>query len=164
LYQLPADDWLGFTHAYFPAATFDETSIGGKWAFARKGQGYLALMAARGLEFVTQGQTAYRELRSHGRENVWLCHMGQALLDGTFEDFQNKILAMDVSSDGLSVGVKTLRGDMLAFGWDGAFLINGQEQPMDAARYIENPYCIADLPATQMDIVYQEQGVRLKFE
>jgi hypothetical protein len=164
LYQLPADDWLGFTHAYFPAAAFDETSIRGNWAFARNGQGYLALMAARGLEFVTQGQTAFRELRSHSRENIWLCHMGQALLDGSFADFQGKILAMEVSSDDQSARVKTLRGDTLAFGWDGAFLINGQEQPMDGARHIENPYCIADLPAAQMDIVYQEHGVRLKFE
>jgi hypothetical protein len=164
LYQLPADDWLGFTHAYFPAAAFDETSISGSWAFARKGQGYLALMAAQGLEFVTQGQTAFRELRSHGRDNNWLCHMGQALLDGTFEEFQSKILAMEVSSEGLSAGVKTLRGDTLSIGWQGPLLINGQEQPMDAARHIENSYCIADLPAAQMDIVYQEQGVRLKFE
>jgi hypothetical protein len=164
LYQLPADDWLGFTHAYFPAAAFDETKVSAEWAFARQGQAYLALMAARGLEFVTRGQTAFRELRSPGLENIWLCHMGQALLDGTFEEFQSKILALDMSFDGLAVGVKTLRGDRLAFGWQGALLINGQEQPLDAARHIENPYCIADLPALQMDIVFGEQGVRLKFE
>lgn len=164
LYQLPADDWLGFTHAYFPAAAFDETHIMAQWAFARKGNGYLALLAARGLDFIAKGQTAFRELRSHGRENIWLCHMGQALLDGSFKDFQSKILAMEVTSEGLSVGVKTLRGDSLAFGWEGAFLMNGQPQPLDASRHIENPFCIADLPVTQMDIVYQEQGVRLMFE
>ena len=164
LYQLPADDWLGFTHAYFPAAAFDETLITPRWAFARKGNGYLALMAARGLDFITTGHTAYRELRSHGRENIWLCHMGQALLDGTFKDFQSKILAMDVTSEDLSVAVKTLRGDSLALAWDGAFSINGQPQPLDASRHVENPYCIADLPAAQMDIVFQEQGIRLKFD
>jgi hypothetical protein len=164
LHQLPADDWLGFTHAYFPAAAFDETALSGQWAFARKGEAYVALMAARGLEFVTHGQTAFRELRSYGLENVWVCHMGQAILDGSFADFQSKILAMAVSAEHLAVGIKTLRGDTLAFAWEGALRVNGQEQPLDPARHIENPYCIVDLPAAQIDIVYQEQGVRLKFE
>src|SRR5262249_8965786 len=82
LYQLPADDWLGFTHAYFPSAAFDETALRDSWAFARKGQGYLALHAAQGFDFVTRGQTAFRELRSRGWQNAWICHMGQGLLDG----------------------------------------------------------------------------------
>jgi hypothetical protein len=164
IYQLPAGDWLGFTHAYFPAAAFDEYALSANWAFARQGRGYLALMAACGLEFVTTGQTAFRELRSHGAENIWLCHMGQALLDGSFEDFQHKILALELSHAGPSVRLTTLRGDSLAFGWEGPLLVNGQAQPLTPARHIENSYCIADLPATQMDIVYQEQGVRLKFE
>ena len=59
-----ADDWLGFTHAYFPARVFDEHAFQGGWAFARTGDGYLALTAARGFEFITTGPTAYRELRS----------------------------------------------------------------------------------------------------
>jgi len=164
LYQLPAEDWLGFTHAYYPAAAFDETARQDKWAFARKGQGYLALYAAQGFEFVTQGQTAFRELRSAGRENVWVCHMGQALLDGTFEEFQTKILAMELATDQLSVSLKSLRGDTLTFGWEAPLHINGEQQPLDRARHIENPYCIVDLPALQMDIVLGEQGVRLKFE
>ncbi len=164
LYQLPANDWLGFTHAYFPAAAFDETALRDKWAFARKGQGYVALRAAQGFEFITRGPTAFRELRSHGRENVWLCHMGQALLDGSFEEFQNKILAMGLATDHLSASLKTLRGDSLTFSWEAALQINGEQQPLDPARHIENPYCIVDLPALQMDIVLGEQGVRLKFE
>ena len=59
--------------------------------------------------------------------------MGQAILDGTFADFQSKILAMEVSAEHRPVGIKTLRGDTLAFGWEGALLVNGQEQPMDPA-------------------------------
>jgi hypothetical protein len=164
LHQLPADDWLGFTHAYFPAAAFDETEFNGNWAFARKGQGYLALMASAGFERVTTGPTAFRELRAYGREQFWLCHMGRAVLDGSFEAFQNKIEAMDVSANGLAVSVKTLRGDTLALGWEGAFLINGQAQPLDRAHHVENSYCIAPLPAAQLEIVYQEQGLRLTFE
>jgi hypothetical protein len=164
LYQLPADDWLGFTHAYFPAAAFDETAFRGQWAFARKGQGYAALYAAGGLTFITLGQTAYRELRSPGPENVWVCHMGQAQLDGSFEAFQSKIMAMDCACSGLSASLKSLRGDTLSFNWEAPLLINGEPQPLDPARHIENPYCLADLPARQIDIVFEQQGLRLKFE
>jgi hypothetical protein len=153
-YQLPEDDWLGFTHAYFPGKAFDEYDVDAKWAFARKGKGYLALMASGGLDYIWTGQTAGRELRSAGRENVWLCHMGQESLDGTFEEFKRKILAMDVAVDGLSVRLHSLRGETIEFGW----------QPLAATRHIENLYCTADLPAKQIEIVYKEAGIRLKFD
>lgn len=164
VYALPPEDWLGFTHAYFPTAAFDEYRFTGQWAFARKGTGYLALRATQGLTFITHGPTAYRELRSVGQENLWLCHMGQSLLDGDFENFQRKILAMEVNVDGLSMRLKSLRGDELAFGWEGPLWLNGAEQPLSGFRHMENSYCVADLPASQMDIVYQQEGLRLKFE
>ena len=83
----------------------------GKWAFARKGDGYLALTAACEFDFIQEGQTAFRELRSYGKENIWLCHMGQKILDGSFDDFQQKVLMMNVGFDGLSICVTSLRGD-----------------------------------------------------
>jgi hypothetical protein len=164
IHKLPEDDWLGFTHAYFPAKVFDEYHFQGRWAFARYGKGYLALRSSQGFKFYTQGQTAFRELRSHGKQNIWICHMGQELLDGTFEDFQGKILAMRVSYNGLSVKLKSLRNDKLTFGWQEPFSVNGVEQVLSGFRHFENPYCIADLPAEQMDIVSQGEGIRLKFE
>jgi hypothetical protein len=163
-YCLPQEDWLGFTHAYFPSTAFDEYRLEGKWAFARKEQGYLALYADRGLQWIVDGKTAFREMRSHGLQNAWLCHMGQELLDGSFADFQQKILAMDRHVDGLSVRLTSLRGDALSFAWKGPLLVNGQEQALSGFKQVENPYCIADLPAQQMDIVFGEEGLRLSFE
>ena len=64
IHNLPDDDWMGFTHAYFPLYAFDEHALRDGWAFARKGAGYLALTAAQGLALTTQGDNAYRELRS----------------------------------------------------------------------------------------------------
>jgi hypothetical protein len=169
IHKLPDDDWLGFTHAYFPAAAFDEHTLredttGQVWAFARKGGGYLALTAAQGLEFIARGDSAYRELRSYGQHNVWLCHMGRAALDGDFEAFQEKVLALEVTFEELSVRCGTLRGETLAFGWRGPLLHNGKEQPITGLKHYENPYCVAELPAAQMDIRYGEQLMRLDFE
>ncbi len=163
IHQLPADDWLGFTHAYFPARVFDEHAFAGQWAFARTGDGYLALTAARGFTQITTGPTAFRELRSPGLSNVWLCHMGQPLLDGSFEDFQQKILALDIQWADAGVQLTSLRGEKLAFGWTGPLVVNGDAQPLVNPRHIENPYCVAELAATQIDVIYQGEGVRLTF-
>ena len=50
IYQLPPENWCGFTHAYFPEFAFDEVDFTGNWAFARKGEAYVALLAFHGLE------------------------------------------------------------------------------------------------------------------
>jgi hypothetical protein len=122
VHNLPEGDWMGFTHAYWPTCAFDEYAIlasvdGQRWAFARKGDGYIALTAAQGIERVDRGPSAYRELRSYGRHNVWLCLMGRAAADGSFEAFQRAVLAADVEFGDLSVHLKTLRGETLTYGW-----------------------------------------------
>lgn len=169
VHQLAEDDWLGFTHAYFPAWAFDEVvlreaSNGRRWAFAAKGDGYLALTAARGLEFITRGDNAaYRELRSYGTSNVWVCHMGRAALDGDFNTFQDRILDLDVDFGELTVRCATLRGDTLAFGWEGAFMRNGEAQPLAGFRHYDNPYCVAEWPASELEVRYGDLAMRLDF-
>ncbi|MCD6291328.1 MAG: hypothetical protein J7M34_12555 [Anaerolineae bacterium] len=163
IYKLPENDWMGFTHAYFPIAAFDEHELRDGWAFARVGDGYLALTASRGIELAKRGDNAYRELRSYGEENIWLCHMGRAALDGSFEEFKEKILNLDVSFQGLSVQCDTLRGDHLAFGWEGPLLLNGEEQPITGFKHYENPYCETELGAEQMEIRFRDYLLRLHF-
>jgi hypothetical protein len=168
VHKLPDDDWLNLTHAFFPAWAFDEhvsrqDDDDHVWAFARKGNGYLALTAAQGLEFMTRGDNAYRELRSHGQHNIWLCHMGRAALDGDFAQFQDKILGLDVSFGDLSVRCNTLRGETLAFGWQGPLMRNDKEQPITGFKHYDNPYCVADLPASQMVVRHGGQAMRLNF-
>ncbi len=164
IYNLPADDWMGFTHAYFPTYAFDEYALRDGWAFARKGEGYLALTSSQGFELVKTGYSAYRELRSYGRHNIWLCHMGRAAQDGDFVTFQEKVLALEVVFEDLSVRCTTLRGEHLAFGWEGPFLRNGEEQPLTGFLHYDNPYCTAALPATQLEVRSQDYLLRLNFE
>ncbi len=163
IHQLPADDWMGFTHAYFPTQAFDQYIIRDGWAFAQKGGGYLALTACQGIELVQRGPGAYQELRSSGTDNVWLCQMGHMELDHSLEDFHRRVLALDVEWAEQSVRWRTLRGDELAFGWQGPLTVNGQEQPITGFKHYENPYCVADLPAEQMEIRLGEYLLRLDF-
>jgi hypothetical protein len=163
LHKLSQDDWMGLTHAYFPASAFDEYSLSGNWAFARKGEGYLAIYAKNGLHWITVGKTAFRELRSYGNENIWLCHMGQQMLDESFSQFKEKILATNINIDRLSIQLRSLRGEDLSFGWTEPLMVNGQSQALSGSHHYENIYCLAELPAQQMNIVIGEEGLRLTF-
>ena len=163
VHRFAGDDWMGFTHAYFPAAEFDEAEIRNGWAFARKGDGYLALTAARGIHQTTRGQRAYQELRAYGCENVWLCHLGRAAQDGGFGEFQARVLALDIQFSDRGVRMQSLRGQQLEFGWEGPFLLDGEEQPLGGFPHYESPYCEADLPASHMVIRHLDQAVRLDF-
>ncbi len=163
LYDLPEDDWLGFTHAHFPVYAFDEYVVRGDWAFARKGDGYVALGASQGLSLVRRGPAAYRELRSPGRQNVWVCRMGRAAVDGDFDAFQDSVLGLTFDVEGLNVRLETLRGEMLSFGWQGPLLRDGQEEPITGFKHYENPYCTAELGAEIMDIQLGEYVMRLQF-
>ena len=163
VYQLPEDDWMGFTHAYFPVYAFDEYVLRKGWAFARKGDGYLAITASQGFSLIKSGQYALRELRSHGRNNIWLCHMGRAALDGDFSSFQKQILALPVEYRDASVHFSTLRGDALSFGWQGPFLRNDDEQPLSGFDHYENPFVISEFPSRQLEIRYGEAALRLEF-
>ena len=55
-------------------------------------------------------------------------------------------------------------GEALTVGWQGAFLRNGEEQPITGFKHYENPYCISEFPASQMDIRYGDQLMRLDFQ
>ncbi|HEU5103543.1 MAG TPA: hypothetical protein VFU22_31220 [Roseiflexaceae bacterium] len=163
VHKLPEDDWMGFTHAYFPIGAFDEHTLRGGWAFARKGQGYLALAASQGLALITHGDSAYRELRSRGQQNVWLCHIGRAARDGSFEEFQGKVLALDVRFDELSASCTTLSGETLAFGWHGPLLVNGRQEPISGFKHYDNPYCSAEPDDQHMEIRHGDEALRLDF-
>ncbi len=163
LHNLPEDDWLGFTHAHFPVYRFDAYEVRDHWAFARKGDGYLALYASSGLSLVKRGPAAYREVRAYGRETVWVCQMGRAALDGDFASFQENVLGLNVDVQGLAVRYASLRGEMLSFGWDAPLLRDGVEEPLAGFKHYENPYCVAELPASEMDIHFGDYVMRLVF-
>jgi hypothetical protein len=163
IHQLAEDDWLGFTHAYFPSWAFDEYRLQDGWLFARKGDGYLALTAACGLEPVWRGPGAFEEVRSHGRNNIWFVQMGRAAVDGDFAGFQEKVLALDISFEPSSVHATTLRGESIDFGWTGPLLVNELEEPISGFKHYDNPYCTAELGAEQMEIQFLDQLVRLDF-
>jgi hypothetical protein len=154
---------LDYSHAYVPVYEFDEFKLRDGWCFVHKGTGYLALTATQGIELVTRGPGAYRELRSHGAQNVWLCQMGQSTLHGDFRSFQRQVLALDLEWGELAVKYATLSGDRLSFGWHGPFTVNGSEQPLSGFKHYEGPYCNAESGATEMEVRTENYAMMLHF-
>ncbi len=161
IYALPEDDWMGFTHAYFPVYAFDTYALRDGWAFAQKDAGYIALTAARGITLLEAGMYARLELRSYGQHNVWLCQMGREAQDGTFPEFQEAVLSHSPVFADLGVSYTSLRGDALSLGWEGALLRNGEVEPVHGSSHFDSPYGVADLPADEMTIAIGGHALRL---
>ena len=164
IYQIPDGDRMGYTHAYFPVHGMDEYEIRDGWAMGKAGDGYIALTAARGLDFQKSGDDAYRELRSPGTPNLWICQLGRAALDGSFKEFTEKVLRLPVQFDGAQVEITGLRGDHLSFGWQFPLLVNGKEESLSGFKHYDNPYCTCERGAKEMEIRYGQDALRLHFE
>ncbi len=72
------DEQPQFTHAWFPAAEFDEAVVSGRIALARCGQGAVMLKASSPLLAVTEGPSAGVELRQEGRRTRWIVRVSTA--------------------------------------------------------------------------------------
>jgi hypothetical protein len=174
LYQLPDNDWMRFSHAYFPISAFDEYEIKNSRVFGKKGNGYIALTAIKGFELVKRAPDGYRELRSYGLRTGWICQTGRSEIDGDFSKFIKIIDDANVQSQGvdsdapssgtMEIQFKTHRNDEISFGWQKPLIINGKERPLKGYKQFENPYCTADLLASTLEISFNDYMMRLNFE
>ncbi len=61
-----------FTHAWFPVAEFDESTVRGRLAMARSGGGAVILLGSADLQPATTGPSANAELRQYGQNTRWI--------------------------------------------------------------------------------------------
>ncbi len=162
LYDLPETDLIGFTRAYFPTFAFDEHQVANHWAFAARGDAYIALGCSAPIALVQHGPVASSELRAAGRSVAWLCQMGRKADYDSFANFRKRVLASRLALDGLSVTYRQLQGDTVTFDWNGPLCVNGEPQPLQNANHYEGPNCVTDgWPASQMIVVHGDQALQL---
>ncbi len=161
LHDLGEDDWLNFTHAYFPIHAFDSYYLQGGWAFAMMGEAYLALRASTGAQIVLHGSHARRELRAAGPRTAWILQLGRKAQDGSFRNFRDKVRRLRLDVEDLQVTFDSLRGDTFQFGWEGPFRRNGTAVPLSDFPHCDNPYSHTELQAETMDIRFQDLLLRL---
>jgi hypothetical protein len=161
LYQIAPDVGLGFSHAYFPTAMFDEYRIADRWAFARAGEGYVALCSDGNLLLTTKGRHAWQELRSEGKGQAWLCHIGSAAEDGSFSTFCEIVQHSKLSIEGTGITWTTPEDTTLSFSWHEPLRVNGKAWDMTNFPHYENLYTQTSMDAQRMIIRFQRQELTL---
>jgi hypothetical protein len=145
LYQLPPDDPVGHTHAWFPIAHLDEWAARGGWTAGRLGDGYVALATEGGSAPVPSGPDAWQALRPAGAGTTWVCTVGRRATHGTFEEFLAALPAPRFGAD--RVRFTPPGGPELDLGWTGPFTVDGRPADLDqdgrpaASLQIDNPAC-----------------------
>jgi hypothetical protein len=140
---------------------FDESAIEGNWAFARCGHGYIALWGDGRLALTEHGPHAAQELRSPGRGEAWICHVGRAALDGDFANFRQRVMAHSPQVDGPVVRWQTPQGAALKFGWEGAMLVNNEPERWEEYPHYDNLYTHTPIGAETMTLTCNGQLLTL---
>jgi hypothetical protein len=160
LYQIDPLVGLGFSHAYFPTAMFDEYVIEGQWAFARSGDGYVALWSDGDLVLTERGRHSGQELRSSGAGEAWICHVGRMADDGDFAAFRAKVTGSAPQVQNNDVQWVTPQGKTMRLGWAGALMVDGVPENWDYPHYA-NDYTQTPLDAETMSIRYGGETLTL---
>ncbi|MEO8396087.1 MAG: hypothetical protein ABI700_24045, partial [Chloroflexota bacterium] len=161
LYRLEAGVGLGFSHAYFPSEAFDEWRIDGAWAFARFGDGYVALWGDGDLRLTQTGLHAGQEIRSAGKSEAWIGSIGSKAEDGDFGAFiaKTKRFAPQVADGVVSA---TIDGENVRFGWHGDMIVNGQFVIRgDDTPHHDNIYTHTPWGADTMTLAYGVKSLTL---
>ncbi|MCB9450431.1 MAG: hypothetical protein H6672_03275 [Anaerolineaceae bacterium] len=161
LYRIEPNVGMGFSHAYFPTAMFDEWDVRGPWAFARVADGYIALWGDGDLRLTTTGKHAMQELRSLGAGAGWVCQVGSASEDGDFAAFRAKILRHLPQPVDEGVRWQTPDHHELTLSWGAPLLVDGQSVDMETFPHYENAYTHTPMGADVMEIQFGDETLRL---
>ena len=137
---------LPYTHTYLPEELLDEVRVQGRYAFAKKGNTFLALIGASDFEYlpfqkekvaVMEGllKNPYKsfELVQRGRVQYTIYELSSADKE-SYEDFMQRIKSNAVSFDGKNLAYHT--GERaLALHYGGDFTLNGETQECKFKRY-----------------------------
>lgn len=91
IYDIPDTHPVGFTHLYWNAGKFDETTEKGGWLFGRKGGGYVGIWCSRVMTDYND-VLFHCEKRAYGNKTAYLCVCGSEREYESYEGFMNRCL------------------------------------------------------------------------
>ena len=156
---------LPYTHTYLPEELLDEVVVEGRYAFARKGDTYFALIGASDFEYLDfnpakveimegllKDPTKRFELVQRGRTQFTIYELSTAEKE-TFDAFKERIKGYEITFDGDRLTYASERA--YDFTYEGDFLVDGEAQPYEYKRY-DSSYVQADYLSE--DIVVSAAG------
>jgi hypothetical protein len=162
LYDVPQ-----FTHTYLPEAFFDEVSVQGRYAFARVGGAYLALIGGSDLEYLAHDNATAKALKcgledypdkkfdlvQRGLKQFWIYELSDASKE-SFADFQQRIKSNTVRFDGENNLTYASGAKNFALQYGGVFSVNGAVQQLEYKRY-DCEFIVAERQAEQLDFNFE---------
>lgn len=113
-----------FTHAWFPIAEFDESTVRGSLAMARSGGGAVILLGSTDLRPVTTGPSANAELRQYGQKTRWIVRVCETSNLGALES-RFASLSVEETADG-SLVIEDPDYGTVTFREDGSVQVEGR--------------------------------------
>jgi hypothetical protein len=98
IFNIPEEHPIHFTHAHWPTDTFDQQKIRDRWAFGKKGKGYIGLWCSQTLTLHSEVLTD-RELRGQGLRAGWIALCAGAEETGDFNSFIQACISMKPEFD-----------------------------------------------------------------
>jgi hypothetical protein len=89
-----------FTHAWLPAAAFDEVRVEGNRILVKAGAAYALILGGTDFVPVTTGPTRDQEVRLPGRLGRWLIRLSDAATEGSLDAFAARFEGLAAVDDG----------------------------------------------------------------
>lgn len=150
-------EYRPFTHAYVPQDHFDEVRQEGNWTVGAKDGAYIALWSWRTptwrvydpAVFATRDMVKPFDLVAEGGpDNVWIVEVGSDATDGDLDAFMASLTAHDPevtrADDGFTVSWPSPSSGTVEFSNTGAFVVDGNEQPIGDFPRHESPWGTID--------------------
>ncbi len=142
-----------YTHAYVPQDHFDEVRQEGNWTVAAKDGAYIALWSWRTTTWrvydpavnATRGMVKPFDLVADGGpDNVWIVEVGTNEEDGDLDTFTAALIEhepeVEQDDDGFQVAWTSPSSGSIEFSTTGAFVVDGDEQPLGDFPRHESPW------------------------
>ncbi|WP_281883393.1 hypothetical protein [Paenibacillus sp. YYML68] len=151
-----------YTHHYLPEDQFEQVIIDDRYAFAKHGNTYVALIGLNPLGYGTpNAQGIHDDLLQEGRETFWVTEVGTASADGTLDEFMARIKANTVTYSNQQLTYHS-SGNTFRLAYQSSFTINGRDVDTSYAR-MDSPYAKVPRKPTRIDISYNGKSLHLDF-
>jgi hypothetical protein len=171
IYRIPRRPWFYYpnrnlyTHAWLPQDQFDDVVERAGWIFARRDDGYLALRSQRPYRWQEEpGEDRDREIIAPGRTNIWICELGRAAVDQSFEAFMARIIGAELRYGRGRVTYESPSQGRLEFGWTGPLLQHGEFVSLERYPRYESPHAWAPFPSREVEVEHEDHWLRLDWD
>jgi hypothetical protein len=149
------------SHAYFPKALMEESSVDGHMAFGRIGEAWVALVGAHPLGYA---EGSGDDLVQEGLPAAWVCELGSPETDVSYEAFKRRVTGQPFEFDAGQLRVSWGAGSRhMELEWGGEFRVGGEVVETSYDRF-DSPWSRTSRKPTSVLIEAGGHALEMSFE